>query len=677
MTIGLAALVVIIPSAKSQEAPAVLLVLDASGSMNSIDDSGRSLLEGAQDSLVALVEALPEGGIDVGLRVYGHRTSNDDPVRGCQDSELVVPVGPLDRSAMIGAIRGVRASGYTPIGLSLEQAAEDLAGRDAATVILVSDGEDTCAPPDPCDVAAGLAEAGVTVNTVGFYLDAGSLARGQLQCIADATGGTYRDVEEAGDLAGVVGVFMQAVPGMGNLHLPLNGATTRALAPVLPLVSVGGPHQPGLQAAHTTAIAAGETRWFTVEVDDSAVISINTDTTPFIEAAIPDPGDEVFLSIVDAGGESVLGVETFALGRMDLGMALAIDLPFFSGLGATTSEGVSPWHELEQSAQEGWEVLGFDADTWNLSMRDRLRYHRPELLSAGTYYIGITWESDLDAETAIDFLVGVGTETLENRSEPIQLDGSTDPEEATLIEQEFPGYDPWPLPLVEADPSAELVVEGHIATGETRWYAMDVEWDETLWVEALLDVADDAPLADGDRLSIEIHDPTGVDVTLAHPYVEPVSGTVSELPAFERSGYHPRPRVAASAREEGPDSSAPGIYLVGVTWEGEGSEGTLELRLGGGGLDGMVEMPRLTASSTTMPGASSEEAANEGDEVREAIDLGVVVAIGIAVLGVLGIGLVLWRRTKRTRHLEDEVRARTADLDVARAAARAAREALR
>ncbi|MDX1691378.1 MAG: VWA domain-containing protein, partial [Acidimicrobiia bacterium] len=189
-----------VPAAAPQEEgvrPGILLVLDGSGSMNALDESGRSLLDGAKDSLLRLVDVLPEGGVDVGLRVYGHRTSNDDPVRGCADSELVVPVGPLDTGAMRRAIEGVRASGYTPIGLSLTEAAGDLAGRDAATVILVSDGEDTCAPPDPCEVAGQLADAGITVNTVGFYLEDGSPARGQLECIAGASGGTYTDVDEA------------------------------------------------------------------------------------------------------------------------------------------------------------------------------------------------------------------------------------------------------------------------------------------------------------------------------------------------------------------------------------------------------------------------------------------------------------------------------------------------
>ncbi|MEX2503270.1 MAG: hypothetical protein WD378_00370 [Egicoccus sp.] len=72
-----------------------------------------------------VVDALPDG-THVGLRVYGHREPNTDEERGCQDSELVGPVQPLDRDAMRTAIDEFQPSGFTPIGLSLREAAGDL-----------------------------------------------------------------------------------------------------------------------------------------------------------------------------------------------------------------------------------------------------------------------------------------------------------------------------------------------------------------------------------------------------------------------------------------------------------------------------------------------------------------------------------------------------------------------
>ncbi len=56
--------------ALAQEEPgAVLLIMDASGSMNRAGETGRPLIEEAQDALVRLVETLPDETA-VGLRVY-------------------------------------------------------------------------------------------------------------------------------------------------------------------------------------------------------------------------------------------------------------------------------------------------------------------------------------------------------------------------------------------------------------------------------------------------------------------------------------------------------------------------------------------------------------------------------------------------------------------------------
>ena len=136
--------------------------------MNRTDDNGVVLIDGAKGALTRLIGGLPDGS-QVGLMVYGHRVPNDDRANGCRDTELVVPVGPLDRQGLLDAVDGVEAKGFTPIGQSLDQASAALPdGR--GTVILVSVGEDTCAPPVPCGVGASLVAGGggVGVLWVGF-----------------------------------------------------------------------------------------------------------------------------------------------------------------------------------------------------------------------------------------------------------------------------------------------------------------------------------------------------------------------------------------------------------------------------------------------------------------------------------------------------------------------------
>lgn len=180
---------------------ALLLIIDASGSMNETDDNGVRLIDGAKEALNGVVDALPEG-TPVGLRVYGHQVPNTDRERGCRDTELIQPIEPLDPAQMKQTIAGFEAKGFTPIGYSLQQAANDLPSEGPRTIVLVSDGEDTCAPPPPCEVARDLVAEGidVKVETVGFFIQGNQQAQSELQCIAEETGGTYRSADSAEEL---------------------------------------------------------------------------------------------------------------------------------------------------------------------------------------------------------------------------------------------------------------------------------------------------------------------------------------------------------------------------------------------------------------------------------------------------------------------------------------------
>jgi len=398
-------LVVVITIGSSAIAPAqtasgsVLLIMDASGSMNRLDDVGNPLIDGAKDALREIVHRLPPDA-NVGLRVYGHRTSNEDPVAGCVDTELVVPVGPIDREALNAAIDSFDASGFTPIGLSLQQAAEDLPSAGSRTIILVSDGVDTCAPPDPCEVAEQLALKGFAtqIHTVGFFLN-DQAAADQLQCIADAGHGTFSSVDSIDQFfEQLSGLVTEALEGPGRTSPRIEGALTQGLAPLLPWQrDING----WMVAVAEGTISAGETRWFAVDFDLELVPNGQLFAATNIDWQ-PDAGPDEYLEvqIFDEDGVpvgqpyEVLGVVVGSPQRLNLEAAAEFTLPnerpkavavtgprsMFHGWGA--GDWFVPTMERFRDAGLNGGFYGL----WGTSSLD-------PPLSEGRYYVAVTWSS--------------------------------------------------------------------------------------------------------------------------------------------------------------------------------------------------------------------------------------------------------------------------------------------
>ena len=182
----LLSLTTVIP-ASAQEADnptTILLILDSSGSMwGQIDGVAKILI--AKKTLSTIITDLPDNA-EVGLILYGHRAKGD-----CNDVELVTPIGRIDKTGLTQRIQAINPKGKTPITLSIQMAGEALRTIEgAATVVLVSDGEETC-DADPCAATRQLKESGIdfVMHVIGF--DVGDEERAQLECIASAGGGKY------------------------------------------------------------------------------------------------------------------------------------------------------------------------------------------------------------------------------------------------------------------------------------------------------------------------------------------------------------------------------------------------------------------------------------------------------------------------------------------------------
>ena len=171
-----------------------ILVLDASGSMwGQID--GEAKITIAQRVIGDLLDTLPADQ-EIGLTLYGHRRKGD-----CGDIELAVPAGPDTRDAIRAAVNAVKPKGKTPLSAAVIDAAKALRfEEEAATVILVSDGRETC-DLDPCAVGRDLELAGIgfTTHVIGFDVT-DPADKAQLQCLAENTGGRFLSASDAGEL---------------------------------------------------------------------------------------------------------------------------------------------------------------------------------------------------------------------------------------------------------------------------------------------------------------------------------------------------------------------------------------------------------------------------------------------------------------------------------------------
>ncbi|MER8091911.1 VWA domain-containing protein [Streptomyces goshikiensis] len=240
------------PAAK--ESPKVELVLDVSGSMRATDIDGKSRMAAAKQAFNEVLDAVPDE-VQLGIRTLGANYPGDDRQVGCKDTKQLYPVGRLDRTEAKTAVATLAPTGWTPIGPALLGAADDLKGGDATRrIVLITDGEDTCAPLDPCEVARDIAAQGIhlVIDTLGLVPDAKT--RNQLLCIAEATGGTYTSVQHTDELSGRVKQLVD-----------------RAAAPVVKPVATEGAKScegaPKLGAGlYSDRETFGEHRWYRVDV---------------------------------------------------------------------------------------------------------------------------------------------------------------------------------------------------------------------------------------------------------------------------------------------------------------------------------------------------------------------------------------------------------------------------
>ncbi|MEU3713102.1 vWA domain-containing protein [Streptomyces catenulae] len=404
-----------------------VMVLDSSASMAKDAGSGTTRIVAARKAVGAVADALPDG-YPTGLRVYGA-----DKAGGCDDTRLVRPVAPLDRTGLKQAVADVEPKGDAPLGRSLQSAAADLRAHGGSsgsrTILLVSDGEDSCRTPSPCAVAAelGRSDGNLRIDTVGFQV-AGA-ARQQLECVAKAGNGRYYDAPDAGSLARQVQRAGQlSADGYRLKGERVRGEPARDTAPRI---------TPG---QYTDTIGPNEKRYYAVDLDGSATADLSATVAPRPGSAV-DTSDALHTEIA-YGADGVCDSATERFGQREGATTLASGLsrvPSESGYRSCDKAG-RYWFAVERKA-----APGSDAARWPLE----LTFHVEHPLQKGV----------TPAQSAPEYGTGGKDATLP-ASAPQDVHGGTGFNDARTLKQGV-----WRDRLLPA---------------QTLWYKVPVGWGQQL-----------------------------------------------------------------------------------------------------------------------------------------------------------------------------------------------------
>ncbi len=181
-------------SANENNAPALVIVLDASNSMWG-QVNGKTKIEIARTELNKLL-AKPEISSQAQVMVYGSQSKSS-----CTDIKRLDEGA--DSEALSKAINQIRPLGRSPIGAALKQAASNIQGQ--GSIVLISDGTESC-DQDPCAIAKELKQQqpGLKIYAVSLQTENQNQT---LTCIAESSG---TDVLSANQLDSVVPQWLQA-----------------------------------------------------------------------------------------------------------------------------------------------------------------------------------------------------------------------------------------------------------------------------------------------------------------------------------------------------------------------------------------------------------------------------------------------------------------------------------
>lgn len=237
------------------------IILDLSGSMK-LPLGKSTRIATARQVLRGVLQKIPDD-FNVGLRFYGNRYGSRQK-ETCTDTELVAPIAPIDRDALQSLVDAATPRGETPLVYSVLQTPADLKEVGGGSVVLITDGEESC-KGDPAKAAQQLRASGidVTLNIVGFTLT-GKEVQQQLTTLAEATGGHFYRADNAETLSrALLNAAIDRIPfsvfaadGSKVAEGETNGDAIELAAGTYKVVARAGDQE--LVAEHVAITAAGD-----------------------------------------------------------------------------------------------------------------------------------------------------------------------------------------------------------------------------------------------------------------------------------------------------------------------------------------------------------------------------------------------------------------------------------
>lgn len=546
LIVGFSLLGLAVVAQEQSEQVNIAFIFDASGSMLA-GMEGRTRLDVAQDAMAGLVADLP-AGTNASLWVYGHRLPQDNPAASCQDIEEVIALAPVDAAQFEATVRQLNAIGYTPITNSMQLAAQSLVNQTGArnTIVLVSDGEETCGG-SPCLMAQTLKAANIelTVNTIGFAAD--DVTRQQLECIAEVTGGSYYD---AGDSTELTEALEAAVAPPGTVRLvDAGGVTQWEMAFSL---QATGSTAPARDFLGTATVPAGEYRALVAsEPPLDVVVTVEADGVTDIEVSLPEAtairmanlaGDPLpdlsFVVTDDAGSEPLYGTGVLRLEPGDY--HVSVNTAFSQEFDVTVLDGVTATIFVDDA--EGLiRIVNLAGDPL-----PEMYFNAVDPVSGETVYAQGALRvppGSYPVEVATAFATLADVVVAEGQT----FDVAVDDRQGTLVLVDLPGV---PLPGVSFNITDPVTGEIHYAMGEITvppgTYALNVPLQPPVNVEVTVE--------DGQRLEVPINNELGA--------VRLVDSAGNPLP--ELSFNVTDPSTGDVSYVTGETQLAPGQYAVQV-----------------------------------------------------------------------------------------------------------------